>query len=43
MDVTIDVAIGVTVGVAIGVFVIGNFFVRRGCGDAIFKGDMILP
>jgi hypothetical protein len=39
MDVTIDVAIGV----AIGVFVIGNFFVKIGCGDAIFKGVMILP
>jgi hypothetical protein len=32
--------VGVVVG---GVFVMGDFWVRIGCGDAIFKIDMELP
>ncbi len=33
---------GVFMDLAIGVFVIGNFFVKMGCGDAIFTEDMII-
>ncbi len=42
-DVATGVAVGVPVSKAVGVFAIGNFFVSMGCGDATFKGVMILP